>query len=492
MIASGAIGSVAGHGIGLPPMHDGAIGLAALQARLAEDLASIEYPAPDWVPPTHGPDGRRVLDVAIIGAGMAGLCAGFALMREGVRHVQCLDAAPEGQEGPWVTWARMHTLRSPKQLQGPALGIASLSFRAWFIAQRGRDAWDALDKAPRPMWMDYLGWYRRVTQVPVRNRTTVTAIVPAAALFRLEIAGQAPIFARHAVLATGRDGLGGPHIPPEFAALPATHCRHSSAAIDFAGLAGRDVLVVGASASAFDNAALALEAGAASMTMLVRRPALPRINKFTHMAHPGFTHGLSGSPPKLRLALQAHAFAEQVPPPRDSVLRVARHRNARMLLAAPVRAARLDGARLVLDTPRGPIGGDFVILGTGFDNDISRRAELAAFAPDIALWSDHLADAGLFAAAPWLDDAFAFTAKPGRTAPHLARLHCFNFAATASHGKVSGDIPALSDGAQRLARAICARLFMADIATHEARLHAFARPELLGDEWPDPLPSAAE
>ena len=30
-----------------------------------------------------------------------------------------------------MTYARMETLRSPKQLVGPAYGMASLTFRAW-------------------------------------------------------------------------------------------------------------------------------------------------------------------------------------------------------------------------------------------------------------------------------------------------------------------------------------------------------------------------
>jgi cation diffusion facilitator CzcD-associated flavoprotein CzcO len=473
-------------------MHDDAPGLAALRQRLAEELASIEYPAPDWVPPTQAPDGSRALDVAIIGAGMAGLAAGFALLRDGIVHSACLDEAAPGQEGPWITWARMNTLRSPKELMGPALGVPALSFRAWFIAQHGRAAWAALGKAPRAMWMDYLRWFRAATGVKVRNSTRVAAIVPDGALYRLEIAGQPPLFARHVVLATGRDGFGGPHVPQVFRALPASHCAHSSATIDFAALAGRHVAVVGASASAFDNAAAALEAGCASMTLLVRRATLPPINKFTHMVHAGFTHGQRHASPAWRLRLQGYAFAQQAPPPRESVLRVSRHANARMMLAAPVLAARMDGTHVELETPREKLRADFVILGTGFEHDISRRPELAPVAADVALWRDHVADAGIFATSPWLDDAFALTPKPGSTAPHLARLHCFNFAATISQGKVSGDIPALSDGALRLSRAIASRLFNADIAIHEARLHAFDRRELLGDEWPDALASAAE
>ncbi len=110
-------------------------------------------------------------------------------------------------------------------------------------------------------------------------------------------------------------------------------------------------------------------------------------------------------------------------------------------------------------------------------------------AADILLWRDaHTPapgeqDAGL-AAAPWLDDAFAFTPREAGTASHLARLHCFNFAATLSHGKLTGDIPAVSEGADRLARGICARLLVADVATRAAHHAAFDEPEITGEEWP--------
>lgn len=464
--------------------------LATLEARLAEDLVALEYPPPDWVVPRDASDGTRALDVAIIGAGMVGQVVAFALLRDGVKHILCLDAAPEGQEGPWVTFARMKTLRSPKQLQGPSLGIGALTFRAWYTAQHGSDGWAQLDKPDRATWMAYLRWYRRVLALPVRNDARVDLIEPDGDLFALRM-GNETLWARHVVLATGRDGLGGPYIPPEFAHLPATHCAHSRDAIDFAALTGKRVAVVGAGASAIDNAATALEAGAAQVTLLVRRTALPAVNKFTAMGAPGWTHGMAAASPAWRRRLEAYAFAEQVPPPRDSLLRVSRHANARLLLGAPVRAARLEQGAVILDTPREKISVDFVILGTGFAQDISRRPELASIAPDVALWRDHDAEAGMFADFPWLDENFAFTPKPGHEASQLSRLHCFNFAATASHGKVSGDIPALSDGAARLSRGIAAALFNADIEAHFARLCAFDRPELLGDEWPALAPARA-
>ena len=80
-----------------------------------------------------------MLDVAIIGAGMGGLAAAFVLKRLGVRNMRVFDRSPEGFEGPWATYARMQTLRSPPELVGPALGLANLTFRAWFEAQFGRE-----------------------------------------------------------------------------------------------------------------------------------------------------------------------------------------------------------------------------------------------------------------------------------------------------------------------------------------------------------------
>ena len=152
-----------------------AAGLAALEERLRQDLAWLELPAKSWVP-RRAVDGHDVVDVVIVGAGMAGLVASATLKRLGVDNQLVLDRAPAGQEGPWVSFARMRTLRSPKELTGPAMGIWALTFRAFYEAQYGPAAWQALDRAPRTMWMDYLIWYRKVLGLPVRNGVRVTDI----------------------------------------------------------------------------------------------------------------------------------------------------------------------------------------------------------------------------------------------------------------------------------------------------------------------------
>ncbi len=470
--------------------HTPSPGLAVLEARIDAALDHLQEPAADWVPQTRAPDGSVALDVAVLGAGMAGLAAGFALKREGVARVTLFDPQPDGAEGPWVTYARMRTLRSPKQLAGPALGLDALTFRAWFAAQHGEAAWNALGKIPTAMWMDYLRWYRRVAGLDVRNGVGVARIEPAGALFRLMLSDGGAVFARHVVLATGRDGLGGPRLLPGFdAAWRGRLWAHSADAIDFAALAGRHVVVVGAGASAFDNAAAALEAGCARMTLLLRRASLPRVNSSKALDSRGFWHGWFDLPAAWRWRLMLAVERRQTPPPHESVRRVAAHGNATLLTGAGVQDVARDGDTLVLATARGEVRADFVVLGTGFLQDTALRPELAAVAGDIRLWRDAYAppeqerDAAL-ALNPWLDEAFAFTERvPGR-APHLARLHCFNFAATLSHGKVTGDVPAISVGAQRLARAICARLLAADVAQHAARHAAFNEPEITGEEWP--------
>ena len=76
-----------------------------------------------------GPDGRPALDVLIVGAGQSGLAIAFALMRAQVDNILVIDKAEHGREGPWLSYARMRTLRSPKDYTGPDLDVPSLTYR---------------------------------------------------------------------------------------------------------------------------------------------------------------------------------------------------------------------------------------------------------------------------------------------------------------------------------------------------------------------------
>ncbi|MBR0796481.1 NAD(P)/FAD-dependent oxidoreductase [Bradyrhizobium jicamae] len=470
-----------------------ATGLAALEARLKQDLAWLEQPAKSWVP-RRVVDGEDVVDVVIIGAGMAGLVTSGLLKRLGVDNHLVLDRAPAGREGPWVTFARMRTLRSPKELTGPAMGLPALTFRAFYEAQHGEAAWKALDRAPRPMWMEYLIWYRKVLDLPVRNEVAVDRIhARPDDLLALDVSegGRArKLLARHVVLATGRDGLGGPYVPPIADGIDRRFWAHSADDIDFTRLRGKRVAVVGAGASAMDNAATALEAGAGRLDLFIRRADIPRINKFTGIGSQGVVHGFAGLPDEWKWRFLDHTLKAQTPPPRPSVLRISSHSHAHFHLASPVTGLAVDNDHLVVTTPKGRYATDFIIFGTGFKVELGLRPELAEFAPHIRLWSDRFRTPDGMAnpeleSSPDLGDGFEFLEKVPGACPALARLHCFNYPATLSHGKLSGDIPAISEGADRLARGLVRKLFVEDRERHFENLKAFATPEILGDEWTD-------
>lgn len=476
-------------------------GLAALEARLAYDLACLELPAKSWVPPREF-GGRRVRDVIFIGAGMCGLAGAARLKLSGVDNIRLYDAAPKGLEGPWETTARMKTLRSPKSLSGPALGFGALTFRAWFEARFGPDDWERMDKIPKGQWMDYLRWYRRVLDLPVENETRMTGLRDAGhgliAVDLSDAGGARTEHCRHLVLATGRSGLGGGFVPDFLGSVDRRLWAHSADDIDFAALRDKRVIVIGAGASAMDNAATALEAGAATVDMLIRRKKMPRINKLTGIGSQGVVHGIRHLPDEWKYRFFSYASAEQVPPPRSSTLRVTSHANARLFLGCPVEDVETGADCIVVRTPHGRFEADFIIASTGFRNDFEGREEFATIAPHIRTWRDGVynsemgPESDFLIDAPYLGDAFEFLEKHPGACPMLSRIHCFNDAAMLSHGKLSGDVPAISAGADRLMRGIAAALFVADREAHYEGLKAYATPELLGDEWTDSTPELKE
>ncbi len=480
-------------------------GLAALEQRLQQELSLLNLPPKSWMPQVQQ-DGRPLHPVVIIGGGMAGLCAAAALRHQGVPSL-ILDQAPAGLEGPWATTARMETLRSPKELTGPALGIPSLTFRAWFTAQFGDEAWQALDKIPRLQWAEYLQWFGRVTQAQVQNRQRVEKVSPTGLghvqlrVRNLDSGEETDLLARRVVLATGRDGLGGPWVPEWAHELPRERWMHSADFWDDNVFKGKRVVVIGVGASAMDSAATALENGAARVHLLARRPYIPRINKSKGSVSPGMTHGFWKLPDEWRWRIRHYINAQQVPPPQGSTLRVSQHANAFFHTDTRVQSTALnaDGS-LRLNTNQGPLDTDYVIFSTGFRIDLSQRPEFSDFAHAIRIWGERYTpahdevDAELHDS-PDLGPAFEFRPKQGLTLPGLERVHCFCYPSTLSHGTVAGDIPQISDGAERLARNLCALFLEEDMSYHFEALQAYAEPELNGDEWKETpigeIPTAA-
>jgi cation diffusion facilitator CzcD-associated flavoprotein CzcO len=465
--------------------------LQQLEARLTRDFEMLVMPpTKDWLEPREHPRYGPALDVAVIGAGMSGLAASFALKCLAVRALKMFDRSPTGFEGPWATFARMETLRSPPELSGPAFGFSNLTFRAWFEAQFGPEAWTKVHRIPRLQWMDYLRWYRKMIGVPVENDTELVDIGGERDFVILTLrspAGTRKVAARRVVLANGRDGLGGPYTPEMFRGLDKRFVRHTVEDIDFDALRGKVVGVIGAGASAVDNAAEALEHGAARVAMLIRRDDMPRINKGMGIGSAGFWVGFHALTHAQKWQIVNYIDEQAVPAPRDSTLRVSRHKNFSLFARCAPLGIEIANDRVLLDTTRGKLAFDFLILATGLTVDWSQRPELAPLKPHIQLWGDHFTPPGhtdyAQAEHPYVGSSFEFLERTPGAAPWVSRVHAFSFPAYLSHGPISGDIPAISTGAERVAAGVAGALFAEDYERTWSRMVDWSNPELRGDEY---------
>ena len=186
--------------------------LEALAARARFELSLFAYPEREWLDLRSAADGRHVHDVVIVGGGQSGTGIAIGLRRAHIPNFVVLDENDAEREGPWVTTARMVTLRTLKFLTGPDMGIPALTYRAWHDAQFGPGSWEDLVRIPRGDWMRYLLWLREVLRLPFRNRARLTGIAFEDGLLRLTVQtdrGEETMRARKLVLATGLAG-GGP------------------------------------------------------------------------------------------------------------------------------------------------------------------------------------------------------------------------------------------------------------------------------------------
>lgn len=482
--------------------------LTELEARVRADLACLDYPARPWVP-AQSLDGQPVLDVLIIGAGQGGLSTAFGLLREKITNILVVDQAPEGGEGVWTTFARMVTLRTPKHVSGPDLGIGSLTPRAWYEARFGQEAWDALGKIPREIWQDYLDWYRAVLGLPVRNETAIVDIEQRSGFLAATTAGGEVLLARRIVLATGIAGSGAWFVPDFIEKnLPRSRYAHTSEEIDFEPLRGKRIGVLGAGASAFDNAATALEAGAARVQLCVRRRLLPRVNPYRWMEQAGFLGQFAELPDLMRWRFMRHIFTMNQPPPPDTVARCAAFPQFSAHPGTSWLDARMEGEEIRIRTPEGELAFDHVIIGAGFVMDAARRPELRRFAPAIATWGDRFSppageEDAVLATYPYLTRNFTFTARADGAdgaAPALGQIYNFTFGAMPSMGLSGASISGLKFGVRRLVDSIARDLFLEDAETHYRSLLRYEEQELTPEAWPDqglgpalaPLPRAAE
>jgi cation diffusion facilitator CzcD-associated flavoprotein CzcO len=475
-------------------------GLAQLEADLARQLALIGHGGPDW---TRGRsvDGVRVLEVAIVGGGQSGLAAAFGLLRERVSNIVVIDENPAGYEGPWETYARMITLRTPKELTPIDFGVPALTYQAWWEAQHGAGpedgGWAAVDKIARGDWMDYLRWYRRVLNLPVRNDARLETIEPASGgVHRLHLAGGEILLARKVVLATGIQGGGEWHVPPMIEeALPPSLYAHTSEPIDYAALAGKRVAILGGGASAFDNANHALSLGVAAAEVFIRRKVLPRINPIRFMEQVGFTGRYPALDDAAKYQVMATFLGHNQPPTNDTFARAAAWPGFALHLGAPWLSVEQKAAGVRVTTPKGTHDFDFLVLSTGLVSDPALRPELRLVADRIARWGDRVAALpgqrhSLIDAHPYLGPGFELLPREDGDAAALHGLFAFNYSALISLGLSASALSGLKTALPRLVKGVADQLFLDDQESLVADLIAYDEHEFLG-EWP-PHREAAE
>ncbi|CAN7459605.1 NAD(P)-binding domain-containing protein [Bradyrhizobium sp. LjRoot220] len=460
--------------------------LLALEAQVRADLARTAHPDAPWLTPKPGPDGTPALDVLVVGAGQSGLATAFGLMRSQVSNILVLDKSEEGREGPWLSYARMPTLRSPKQFTGPDLDIPSLTYQSWHEARFGEADWRALGLIPRALWAEYLLWFRRVLDIPVRNGCEVVEISPVVGgLLAAKVqtsAGIDTLFARKIALATGQEGMGDWIIPEPLRHLPSSLCVHTAQPVDFARLRGKKVAVIGAGASAFDNAAAALEADAAEVHLFCRRAEIQVIQPYRWLTFRGFLRHFCDLDDAWRWRFMRAVLEMREGFPQTTYDRCARHANFHLHEGAPIEAARATSHSVELRTARGASSADFIICGTGIDMNFAGRPELQNCAANIAVWADRYqppadersARLGRF---PYLADDYALVERVAGETPWISDIHVFAIASTMSFGPSGSSINAMTTAVPKLVHGLTRGLFRADIERHWASFRAYDVPQ---------------
>lgn len=482
--------------------------LEALNERVRTDLGYLAFGGPGWVRPLHHPEGH-VYDAVIVGGGQSGLGAAFGLLRERISNILVIDENPQGMEGPWETYARMATLRTPKHLTSIDLGVPSLTFRAWWEAQYGSDSWEQVDKIPRTAWMDYLRWFRSVLGLPVINGVRLELIESAGeGLHRLHTAaaGTDPkmLLARKVVLATGIQGGGQWHVPPMISAnLPRTLYAHASEPIDMNALRGKAVGILGGGASAFDNADYVLANGASEAHVFVRRAELPGINPIRQMEVSGMIERFHTLSDAEKYGVIAHFFQTNQPPTNDMFESAASRDGFRLHLGSPlldvqaVAAESGTGAAAAgkigrkemqaeVTTPGGTYRLDYLIVCTGLMSDPALRPELRLAEPHIARWGDRYrapADKAnpLLDAHPYLTSGFALTSRNESGRHLLHGLFVFNYSALASCGLSASAISGTRHAIPKLAAAVADQLFLDDKESILDAFYAYSDREFTGN-----------
>jgi cation diffusion facilitator CzcD-associated flavoprotein CzcO len=431
--------------------------------------------------------------VIVVGAGQCGLATAFALMRRRITNIKVLESQPPGRQGPWNTFGRMLTLRSPKHVNGPDLDVPSLTCESWYRARYGDVQWEALDKVPKEDWQDYLLWFQQTVGIPVDYHVRVESVDPGEGnLLRVRSTAdgrEQTHLARKVVFATGVEGTGQWRVPEIVSkALPRERYTQVAEDIDFGRFRGAKLGVLGGGASAYDNAATALEQGAGRVDLFFRRERLHRVNRYTWTEFSGFFDHFRDLPDEWRWRFMNHILPLNEPPPPDTFLRATRFPAFQLHLGETWDRVEFRDGEVIVCTQRGTYRFGHVLIAIGAAQDVKLHAELAHHASSIARWKDRFTPPPeekneSLAQAPYLGPHFEYVERAPGSAPFLRHIHNFTAAATVSHGPSGSSVQGMKQAAQRIATGICRELFVGEVEGHFQELLDYDVPEL-DVPWP--------
>lgn len=318
----------------------------------------------------------RTTDLLIIGAGPFGLALAAEAGRRGIDYLIA---------GRHMGFWRAHMpsgmyLRSAADWHLDTAGEATIER---FFREANVPTAEA-DPIPVARYLEYVDWFTAEKAIsPLEWHVDRVDLDPVGEPF-LAIAREGVIRARTVALAVGFQYFA--NVPADLVAiLPAGSFVHTCDYVDFGDAAGHHYLVVGGRQSAFEWAALLLEAGAASVT-LTHRHSSPVFAvsdwSWTNpivaamVENPGWYQDLPDSEReavRLRMWGEGRLKVEPWLEPRLNDGRFAVHPNTRVVEASQ----DVDGTRVRLD------GGieltvDRVVLATGYKPDLARVPFMAA------------------------------------------------------------------------------------------------------------------
>lgn len=205
--------------------------------------------------------------VAVIGAGPHGLAAVAHLRAAGVPTAifgVALEFWRETMPGGML-------LRSPLRASSISSPGEALSLDHWAAEQHRQLA----PHLPIGDFTAYGSWFQR-RAAPDLDRRRVMTVAPRNGGFALTLSDNEELTVTRVVVAAGIGPFA--YVPAGFRDLPETLVSHVSASPSIERFAGRSVAVIGSGQSALETAALLHEAGAGSVEVIARAPAIYWLN----------------------------------------------------------------------------------------------------------------------------------------------------------------------------------------------------------------------